>query len=442
MSEEPKLPSPGQIVAERYRVEKQLGEGGMGAVYRAVQLGLEREIALKVILPHKAESQQSRDRFLREARISASLRHPGIVEIFDFGEVGGTLYLAMELLRGESLREWVDYDKPPLSLERSLNIATQIAEVLAFAAERGAVHRDLKPENVIYDRDGDRERVVVVDFGLAFIQAGDDTTGRLTREGVVTGTPDYMSPEQCRGKANVTSAADIYSLGCMMYEMLTANVPFNGDVGIVISRHLFVQPKPMREAYPELHIPGAIDDLVRRMLAKTPEDRPTATEVLRSLGAYDPSTPRRFSGRDQNENRVGRAARMVSVHAKAPTAPAPRPAGMNCSIAWVGERDDNIATGLAVNGVAATVYEPSAIPEDIEAILASGQSLDVVTALCSKGVPVVADAEPGDTDRLQALLRAGVAEVLVRPWNAGSLAQKTLRAVRKAKRKRSPKKNS
>ncbi|MEM9073167.1 MAG: serine/threonine-protein kinase [Myxococcota bacterium] len=430
------LPTVGTIVAGRYEVLELLGEGGMGAVYRAIQIQLRREIALKVILPQRARKETARSRFLREARIAGSLRHPNVVEIYDYGEYEDTLFLAMELLRGDSLREEVDVDLPLLGLERTLEISRCIADVLATAAQVPVVHRDLKPENVVVDRGVDgRERVVVVDFGLAFLaEDADEETGRLTREGVVTGTPDYMSPEQARGSSAMSPAADVYSLGAMMYEMLTRHVPFEGDAALVISRHLFVRPKSMREAHPEVSVPGALDDLVMRMLEKEPADRPTAAQVRDALLAFELAAPERMSGKTDSGSAVGRAARMISV---SPTVEAREPAVPMSShrIAWVGATTDHQRLALAAHGLdVREVATPSEVPEDAAAIFYPEATGEQIAAFAALGHPVVVDAPPGDVAQLTALLRAGAAEVVMRPLANEDVARKLLRAVRKARR--------
>jgi serine/threonine protein kinase len=244
-------------------------------------------------------------------------------------------------------------------LVRALRYARQIADVLTAAAAIGLVHRDLKPENVMIETAADgSERVVVVDFGLAFMAEQGDM-GRLTREGVVTGTPDYMSPEQARG-IEVTPATDVYSLGCMLYEMLTSNPPFQGDTAILISRHLFVAPTPIREAYPEVDVPGAVDDLIQRMMDKTPEARPSAQSVRDVLLAVDPAAPSRH-GATQGGRLLGRAARMVSqapISTNAPTMmsesdnvliPGPGATG-GLDVAYIGPNDEALLLGLAPTG--------------------------------------------------------------------------------------------
>ncbi len=430
------LPEIGEAVAGRFVVREGLGMGGMGAVYRATQTPLGREVALKVMLPHGARQKLARDRFLREARVGATLRHPNVVEIFDYGEEDGRLWLAMELLDGPTLRSLVDEDLPPLPVERALCIAERIADVLSVAARLPAVHRDLKPENVVLDRGLDgKERVVVVDFGLAFVGAPEDPkTGRLTREGVMSGTPDYMSPEQARGLA-IGPPADVYALGVMLYEMLTARVPFEGDPAVVLSRHLFVRPKSIREAYPELAIPGAIDELVMRMLEKKPEDRPSAAEVRDALASYRPSRPPRMSGKTSGGGSLGRAARMVSAPPTLESAEA-RLVDTSARIAWLGEPSDQERLALAAHGldiVAIASTETLAELPDVRVVYVPEATGPRVAALADRGYAVVADTPRGEVAHLAEMLRAGAAEVVTRPVDAAALARKVLRVLRKVR---------
>ena len=439
----------GTIVAGRYEILSKLGEGGMGAVYLADQIRLGRHMALKVILPEHAARKGARTRFEREARTASALRHNGAVEIYDFGEYEGSLYLAMELLRGYPLRDVVDIDLPLLKLTRTLNWAEQVADVLTSACDIGLVHRDLKPENVMIEpgRDGD-ERVVVVDFGLAFMMEREDA-GRMTREGVVTGTPDYMSPEQARG-SDVGPESDIYSFGCMLYEMCTGSAPFTGDTAILISRHLFVAPTPMREAYPDLELPGPLVDLVSAMLAKHPEERPTAEKVRDTLRKIDPAAPQRHGATTEGGKLVGRAARMVSQHPRtgaasfAPTEFGPRPdviPGVQMLLGIYGDVSETLTLALAANGLARATVPPGADADGVtalgcRAIFAPGVEPDALSALSAAGVPIVTDADAGDMDRLALMLRAGAAEVVVRPVAAEEVARKVRRAIRKKERKR------
>ena len=441
MSTDSTVLKPGDIVAGRFELERKLGEGGMGVVFLATQIQLRRKVALKLILPEHAARKGARARFEREARVASALRHPNAVEVYDFGEHQGALYMAMELLTGVTLRSLVDLDRPPLPLVRALRYARQIADVLTAAASIGLVHRDLKPENVMIETAADgSERVVVVDFGLAFMAEQGDM-GRLTREGVVTGTPDYMSPEQARG-IEVTPATDVYSLGCMLYEMLTSNPPFQGDTAILISRHLFVAPTPIREAYPEVDVPGAVDDLIQRMMDKTPEARPSAQSVRDVLLAVDPAAPSRH-GATQGGRLLGRAARMGSqapISTNAPTMmsdsdnvliPGPGATG-GLDVAYIGPNDEALLLGLAANGLFLRAYDAT----PARAVFAPGLTPEEIATLSRAGEPVITDAPRGDMERLSQLLRAGAADVVVAPYDPEEVARKVARAIRKSERKK------
>ncbi|HEY1101171.1 MAG TPA: serine/threonine-protein kinase, partial [Myxococcota bacterium] len=231
------LPRPGDVIAGRYRIDEQLGRGGMGAVYRATQLGLLRAVAVKVLLPDRT-SQLVRDRFEREARVAAAMRHDGVVDVYDFGvDENARLFLVMELLIGESLGDRLDRERI-MSDAAASDVIAQVSTALAAAHDVGLVHRDIKPDNIFCVEPETVEawpRCKVVDFGLAFIKDGGDL-GRLTSDTIISGTPDYMAPEQCRGGAEVGPPADIYALGCLFLEMLTGRPPFGGEQGEVLAQ--------------------------------------------------------------------------------------------------------------------------------------------------------------------------------------------------------------
>lgn len=425
--------APGAVIADRFVIERQIGSGGMGTVYAAKQLGLERSVAIKVIAPEDAAKPMARRRFEREARVAAALRHPNAVEIYDFGTHEDTMYLAMELLNGLSLRSLVDLDLPPLSPRRACQIAADIASVLAAAASIGLIHRDLKPENIILDRTEDGERTVVVDFGLAYILQSEES-GRLTRAGEGLGTPDYLSPEQARG-VNLSPACDIYSLGCMLYEMLTSKPPFDGKQAVVLSQHLFVAPVSIRERAPEIQIPSALDELILSMLAKSPSERPSSQAVFETLRVLDPNAPQR-KGEPSGDRLHGRPARMVSappVEDDGVTMDGDAWFGSDIKIAVCGGVEAELALGLGANGIQAVEIgaEPEDIPLGFLAVFAPGAPAAQVAALAETGLPVVSDAEPGDIDRLADMLRAGASEVVVRPCPPEEIARKVWRAVRK-----------
>ncbi len=267
-----------------YTIERELGRGGMGAVYTAVHNMLGRRAAVKVLLPEMSRHQEVVQRFFNEARAATAIKHPSIVEIYDFGWApDGSAYIVMEMMDGEALAARLAR-AGRLSVPAALTIARQIATALAAAHKANIVHRDLKPDNVFLVPDPEvigGERVKLLDFGIAKLVA--DGVSR-TSTGAVLGTPLYMSPEQCQGAKLVDARSDLYSLGCMLFEMLAGRPPFVSEgVGELIGMHQFVAPPPLRALAPD--VPPEVDALVARLLAKAPGDRhQSAAELATALG--------------------------------------------------------------------------------------------------------------------------------------------------------------
>jgi predicted Ser/Thr protein kinase len=257
-----------------YEVEEEIGRGGMGVVYRARQPQLQRQVAVKVLLPHLAQDEEFVERFMREARAAAKLHHPGLVTIFDVGEIDGTYFFSMQWLQGKTLEEKLE-EAGAMSVAEVVGVVSQMADALGYAHEAGVVHRDVKPANVIVDEHG---RAVLTDFGIA--QAGNET--RLTRVGASVGSPDYMAPEQISGKA-VDARTDLYALGVLFHHLLTGEPPYRGDAPIAVAyQHLNAPVPSVREKRPE--VPLALDEVVERLMAKSPEDRfQSADELLTAL---------------------------------------------------------------------------------------------------------------------------------------------------------------
>jgi serine/threonine protein kinase/DNA-binding response OmpR family regulator len=255
-----------------YRILKKLGEGGMGMVLLAEDTQLERPVALKVIKPDIAKNDEARQRFLREARAMAQVRSDHVVTVYHVGQVGDVCYIAMEFLEGESLETWLEkVGRPPLG--ETLRIGREIALALAAAQARGMIHRDIKPANVWLEAPA--RRVKVLDFGLARPQTADV---KLTTTGAVMGTPAYMAPEQAFGEP-LDGRADLYSLGGVLYEMVTGRLPFEAPTALGLLRALTTQtPQPARGHNTE--VPQALDDLIMRLLAKQPDDRPEPAQVV------------------------------------------------------------------------------------------------------------------------------------------------------------------
>ena len=263
----------GRTLANRFVVLSELGRGGMGAVYVARQSSVGREVALKVM--QRDGDLDAARRFVREARLVASLAHPNIVSVIDFGQDDdGLLFIAMERLHGLGLDALME-DEGRLPWPRAVRIAIQTCDALAFAHQRGVIHRDLKPQNVIVvDPHPERDTLKVLDFGLAKSLDPDQST--LTREGVIFGTPAYLSPEMIEGRA-VGPGADLYALGIMLFEMLEGRVPFDGDsLHEIAMKHLSEPPPPLTS-----EVPATLGTIVRRLLAKDPTDRFKSAAALR-----------------------------------------------------------------------------------------------------------------------------------------------------------------
>jgi serine/threonine-protein kinase len=271
-----------------YRAVSLLGEGGMGAVYLAEHPGIGRRVAVKVLHKNYIRDESLLTRFLNEARAANAIRHPNIIEILDSGTIAdGTPFLVMELLEGESLGTRIRR-VGRLAIPTAVEFAYQTASALGAAHKKGIVHRDLKPDNLFVVPDPhepDRERIKVLDFGIAKLQQGSAGDSVKTRTGTLMGTPIYMSPEQCRGTKTVDHRSDIYSLGIIFFEMLCGQPPFVSEgFGELVNMHLNVSaPAPSTQ---RREIPPAIDAVVLRMLAKNPDDRfPDMAEVQTALKA-------------------------------------------------------------------------------------------------------------------------------------------------------------
>jgi serine/threonine-protein kinase len=283
-------------VIGQYRVTDVLGEGGMGVVYAAEHTLLRRPAAVKLLLPELSTNQEIVQRFFNEARAATAIRHPGIVEVYDFGWTSdGAGFIVMELLQGETLRARRKRGRIPWPA--ALAVTRQIAGALGAAHAKGIVHRDLKPDNIFLVPDAEvpgGERIKLLDFGIA--KLADSSAHHKTRTGALIGTPTYMAPEQCRG-VEVDARADLYALGCILFELCSGRPPFEGEGhGDVLAAHIHV-PAPTLSSRMD-GVPEGVETLLQRLLAKAPLDRiQTADEVIRVIDALGPALngPRAFS---------------------------------------------------------------------------------------------------------------------------------------------------
>jgi len=265
----------GVMLDGRYRVDSLLGWGGMGVVYRVTHVHIDTEFAVKILHSHLVANQSAIERFRREAKAAGRIHHPNAIQVTDFGVTKeGIVYLVMELVEGQSLREIIRQEKT-IDLRRAVSLLHQACAAVEAAHQSGVIHRDLKPDNIMIKRVGALEKVKVLDFGIAKLREqipSSESRQTLTVEGTVIGTPEYMSPEQCRGRS-LDSRSDIYSLGTILYEMLCGSPPFTGDSPLeVAAKHLNEQTQPLRQVCPV--VPDPIETVVMRALEKDPEKRP------------------------------------------------------------------------------------------------------------------------------------------------------------------------
>jgi serine/threonine protein kinase len=271
----------GSTLGDRYRLLDVIGEGGMGRVFRAEQLATGQTVALKLLHPEFSDVDQVVQRFVREGKVTTQLSHPNVVQIVEFGEWNGRLFLAMELLAGKSLAALIQRDTTGagrrMTLKRTMEIIGPVLSALQYAHSLGVIHRDLKPENImVIPARGlfSRERVKLLDFGIAKLaQEGKAGTQALTQLGFILGTPGYMSPEQALGQqADVRS--DVYSCGVILYEMLTGRRAFEADSNLeLMTMQLNSEPRSFQAVAAEARIAPAVECVVRRAMARRPDDR-------------------------------------------------------------------------------------------------------------------------------------------------------------------------
>ena len=314
----------GALVAGRYRIERRLGEGGMGRVYQAMQVQLGRPIALKLLRPELSGRKDVVQRFEREARAASRLSHPGSITVFDFGSWQGRLFLAMEFVAGVSLDELIR-TASPLPLAQVLGLAAQLCDALGAAHAQGLLHRDLKPENIMIAKDKDGcDHAKICDYGLAFlIDEEGKAAPRLTRAGSVAGTPSFMAPEQVMNRP-LDGRTDLYALGCVLYEMLCGTPPFLGNGSMeILTKQLYDEPEPLSRRA-QRPVPPELERIVMWTLQKSPANRPqSAAELKAALLEALVATAR--SGLPSSGEVLALVSREARVEAAGLLAPGPGP---------------------------------------------------------------------------------------------------------------------
>ncbi len=419
-------PLVGHTLDDKYRLEERLGIGGMGTVYRALHLLIDRPVAVKVLNQRFVEDEAARTRFRREARAAGRLQHTNAVTVTDFGESqDGYVYLVMELLEGRTLRD-VLAKEAPLDAARSVSLMMQISAAVAAAHEAGIIHRDLKPANIFIVQRAEVPAVVkVLDFGIAKLAAeilDEDEPMTLTQIGAMIGTPRYMSPEQCDG-AELTPGSDVYSLGVILYEMLTGTVPFNGSTPLAIAmKHASEAPRHPREFVSS--IPPALEQFVLHTLEKRPEDRPAnaaefrkellATaerlglehaaltsspnlKALRDVGTESPSGRLVIDISRLREHRAANSeANEITVVSSAPLAPAPAGNGPGSGVPAVAKQSFP-RVSISVNATEKSKKQLKVIAAVVAAVLLIGITLAIKSRNVVPAAPAIIAASPSPT---------------------------------------------
>ncbi|PID38188.1 MAG: hypothetical protein CSB49_06885 [Proteobacteria bacterium] len=361
LSQEPEDPLLGKVVANRYRVLAKMGEGGMGTVYLAEHVTIEKKVALKVLLHEYARKPDLKQRFLQEAKAAASINHENIIDITDFGETPDkSVFFAMEFLEGADLSHAIK--RGPLPWSRAKPILLQICRSLGAAHSKDIIHRDMKPENVfLVEREGRPDFVKVLDFGIAKVSGATDGDHKLTRTGMVFGTPEYMSPEQAQGH-QPDHRVDIYAVGVIMYELLTGEVPFKADTFMgILTKHIFEDPVPPTQRSPELQIPVDAEAVILKAMAK---DRDERFGSMSEMGA----AIKAVSGRMTRSTADHMPTPVISSADKGAGAMAPRP---------------DVRTVNAAPDKSARVVQPvkSVAPGDVALPSSRGKAITIVVAL-------------------------------------------------------------
>ncbi|HSO39556.1 MAG TPA: serine/threonine-protein kinase, partial [Labilithrix sp.] len=433
-------PRIGTTVGGKYLVTEPIGRGGMGVVYRAIHRDLGEPVAVKFLHRTLTSDPELRARFHREALALARLRHPGIVALLDVSGEDEEPFMIMELVQGLSLEKVLEDCAGNMALPRIGDIFSPLLEVLAVAHARGIVHRDIKPSNVML-LEGDH--VKLLDFGLVHLPGKDMV--KLTETGMVHGTPDYMSPEQCEGYPS-GPPTDIYAIGVMLFEAIAGQLPFEGPrAATVMAAHLFLEPPTMAERSTGRVVPAPLEALVKRTLSKTATDRPTALELRQELTSIlkgtDPATLAEQASRERV--RLGALSRNERAFTGSRLeAPTPSAAASHVAVCIRDrERASSIVLALAVSNVTARMEDgeapaPGSDGEPTAIILAYGEweqgQRFARIAAAHPNVPVLVIDVPSP-DATMAVIRAGASDMTLVGTSDSELARLVARMARRGR---------
>ncbi|MEZ4219666.1 MAG: serine/threonine-protein kinase [Polyangiaceae bacterium] len=432
-------PSVGMVIASRYRLDQELASGGMGKVFRALHVDLKIPVALKVLHGFMASSEEAMRRFYREARAASLLAHPNVVKVTDYGTHDGRPFLVMELVDGESMEYWLSSRDRPPALADVREAMMQLTRGVGASHAAGIVHRDLKPSNVMQSVLADGSVLwKIADFGLAHLDDPRDYGNTLTQPDAVAGTPDYMSPEQCRS-LKVGPSTDLYALGCILTELLQLEPPFWGASAIdVISQHMFSPPPPLNRPADAEPVPELVERLRLALLAKRPHERPkTAAEVLEALeGAFDPAENARRLPDRKGETPMGARAERHPEWLEAGAATHTKACGtvrlVRGASAGSAGIDSDALTALRAQGfeVSESVEDGGPAP-DILLYDAGSDLAQALERLEGTSCPVVVCAEGLGAAETSTFIEAGAADVICYPVRGDILGRRLLRLLRK-----------
>jgi serine/threonine-protein kinase len=396
-------------LADRYEILDQVGQGGMATVYLALDIKHERNVALKVLRPELSASLGA-ERFLREIRVAANLQHPNILALYDSGDADGSLYYVMPFVEGESLRDRLDRETQ-LTIPDALKVIREVSEALSYAHSQGVIHRDIKPENIMLMGD----HALVADFGIARAveEAGED---KLTQSGMAIGTPLYMSPEQATGVERLDGRSDIYSLGCMLYELLTGEPPYLGATPIALMAKHSMEAIPSSKVL-RTTIPDEVDAAIGKAMAKVPADRfQTALQLAEALGSV--------------EHRLSMG---IALPVTAPMPAHPRPAERKKPSAMVLAAGGGLALvvgaiaawqlGLFGGGDAGFAEETGPDPKNIAVLYFEDRSADQSLGYLADGFTEALIGELSQVQGLKVISRNGVRQFQGQPVSPDSIAR-------------------